>query len=195
VDATTLLMVGTGALAPHLVRAHLAVRALERVLIWGRSKEKAAVLARSLADLPLDVHAVEDLAEAVALADIISCATLSRTPLICGEKVRPGTHVDLVGSFTADMREGDDALMSAAQIFVDTRQAFSESGDLIAPVTAGLIEEADVLDLGALLAQPSKGRSSDSAITVFKSVGTALSDLAAAEYFVNRYERQQAQRS
>lgn len=187
-DAATLLMVGTGALAPYLVRAHAAVRPLQRVLIWGRDRAKAALLCGQLSDLGVPVEVAEELAQAVPQADIISCATLSRQPLVMGQWLRPGAHVDLVGGFTPQMREADDTAVSRAVVYVDTRDgALTEAGDLTQPIAAGILTpEAVRGDLADLARGRVSGRTESRAITLFKSVGTALSDLAAAELAVDR---------
>jgi ornithine cyclodeaminase len=178
-DARTLLMIGTGALAPHLVAAHLTVRPLERVMVWGRDHEKAARLAQCLSDLPVSATAVRDLPAAVGLADIICSATSARAPLIEGRWLSPGAHVDLVGSFAPDMREADSELFRRATVVVDTPTALEESGDLLTPLHEGVIERP-IPDLGLLLRAPALHRRNAWQITVFKSVGTGLADLTVA---------------
>ena len=191
-DAASLLMVGTGALAPHLVRVHAKVRPITRVAVWGRDADKARHLARVLAgSLPaavgrsITVHAVADRRSAVADADIVSCATLSRTPLVEGDWLRAGQHLDLVGAYTPQMRESDDAAIRQAQLYVDTRtSALTEAGDVVQPLAAGVIEPGDVIaDLFELSRRQKPGRApgDPNAITLFKSVGAALEDLADAE--------------
>ncbi len=181
-DAKTLLVVGTGRIAGELARCHHALRPqLKTILVWGRSPVNAARLAAQLAAEGLPAVASGDLAAAVARADIVSSATLSTDPLIRGEWVRPGTHVDLVGGFTPTMREGDDALITAASVFADTRDgALKEAGDLVVPVAHGVLDPARVVDLHALCRREHPGRRSATEITLFKSVGAALEDLAAA---------------
>lgn len=187
-DAARLLMVGTGALAPNLIRAHVAVRPIREVTVWGRDPAKAEALVRSL-DLPgVRCRAASDLPAAVAAADIVSCATLARAPLVSGDWLAPGSHLDLVGGFTPDMRETDDAAIRRASLFVDTRTgAFKEAGDIVAPLRSGLITEQSVRgDLFDLARGAVAGRSAADEITLFKSVGTALEDLAAAELVYER---------
>lgn len=183
-DATRLLVMGTGALAPHLIAAHAAVRPLERVEIWGRSSAKAEALAASLrARRPdLEVSACQDAAAGVARADLISCATSASTPILEGRWIKPGTHVDLVGSFSPQTREADDDVVRGARIFVDTRLgALAEAGDLILPLASGAIGPDQILgELTDLCRGEVEGRVTRSDITVFKSVGAAIEDLVAA---------------
>lgn len=181
-DAATHLMMGAGALAPHLIRAHASVRPIRRVLLWNRSRPRAEALAAQLAGEAFTVTVVEDRIAALAEADIISCATLARTPLVEGAHVRPGTHVDLVGAFRPDMRESDDALMRRARVFVDTREgALAEAGDILQAMASGALTADAILgDLYDLCSGRIMGRQEASDITVFKSVGTAIEDLVAA---------------
>jgi len=193
-DARTLAMVGTGALAPHLVRAHATVRPIERVEIWGRTAEKARALAEAL-DTSLGeavggrtiiVQATNDLEGAVRDADVISCATLSADPLVAGDWLAPGQHLDLVGGFTPAMRETDDTAIARARVYVDTRAgAMREAGDIVQPLRNGtLSEDAIAGDLFELARGQAMGRTNPEEITLFKSVGTALEDLAAAKLAV-----------
>lgn len=182
-DARHLLILGTGRLAANLVHAHMAVRPIDTVTIWGRSKDKAEELARALAGtIPVKVEAAGPLEDALPRADIVSAATLSTAPLITGEHVSAGTHVDLVGAFKPSMRESDDTLIQIAELFVDTRDGcLSEGGDIVQPLRSGLISREDIrADLYELCRGEHAGRSSEQAVTVFKSVGAALEDLAGA---------------
>ncbi|WP_374302251.1 ornithine cyclodeaminase family protein [Ferrovibrio sp.] len=182
-DAKQLLMVGAGSLAPHLIRAHCAVRRYKRIEIWNRNRFRAEAIAEKLTDLSASIAVVDDLENAVRSADTISCATLSREPLVRGDWLRPGTHVDLVGGFTPDMREADDAALQRASVWVDTRTgALKEAGDLVVPLKHGLLTPEQVRgDLFDLCRADVYARRDDGEITLFKSVGTALEDLAAAE--------------
>lgn len=194
-SATRLLMIGTGALAPHLVRVHAKVRPIHEVAIWGRRPEAAEALARELGrSLPavvgraVSVRAVADRAAAIAEADVISCATLSKEPLVEGDWLRHGQHLDLVGAYTPEMRESDDRTVQRAALYVDTRTgALKEAGDIVQPLRNGTVRENDVIaDLFELTRGQRAGRGIGDAtgITLFKSVGTALEDLAAAELAV-----------
>ncbi len=181
-DAARLLMVGAGALAPHLVAAHASVRPIREVALWNRSPERARVLADTLAARGLDVSIAGDLEAAVRRADIVSAATISAEPLIRGDWLAPGTHVDCVGAYKPSMRETDDAVVRRARIFVDTRPgAFAEAGDIVQPLAAGVIGKDAVLgDLFDLTRGTVAGRQTSEEITFFKSVGAAIEDLAAA---------------
>ena len=194
-DAATLLMIGTGALAPHLIRVHAKVRPIREVAIWGRRPEEAEKLAQALTrSLPaalgraIAVRAVTDRRQAVGAADIVSCATLSKTPLVEGDWLREGQHLDLVGAYTPQMRESDDKAVWRARVFVDTRAgALKEAGDIVQPLVNGTIDEDDVIaDLAELARGQQTGRLAGdrTTITLFKSVGAALEDLAAAELAV-----------
>jgi len=194
-DSSKLLMIGTGALAPELIRVHAKVRPIRAVAIWGRTPAHAESLAAELtASLPealgrpIAVRAVSDRRAAVAEADIISCATLSQRPLVEGDWMREGQHLDLVGAFTPQMRESDDRAVWRARVYVDTRAgALKEAGDIVQALANGTIDEDDVLgDLFELARGQQSGRlpGDASSITLFKSVGAALEDLAAAELAV-----------
>lgn len=185
--ASRLLIVGAGALAPYLIRAHAAARAISEVEIWNRDVSKAEHLAARL-DGALRVKAAPDLEAAVRRADVISTATLSTEPLIKGAWLQPGAHVDLVGGFTPKMREADDDCVRKASIFADTRSgACKEAGDLVQPLQAGVIAERDIKgDLFDLCRGLHPGRAREDEITYFKSVGTAIEDLAAAVLVYNR---------
>lgn len=187
-DCERLLMVGTGALAPHLVMAHASVRPIRNVLIWGRSPDKAAKLAKRLNRRDFRVSHTDDLEAAVKGANIITCATLSHAPLVRGEWLQPGQHVDLVGGFKPDMREADDEAVRRARVFVDTRDgACSEAGDIVQPLESGVLGAEDIAgDLFDLTRGERAGRRFYDQITLFKSVGTALEDLAAAQLAVER---------
>ena len=194
-DASTLLMIGTGALAPNLIRVHAKVRPIEQVEIWGRRPEQAAALAADLAQSlpvalgrPIGVRAVTDRRQAVGRADIVSCATLSKAPLVEGDWLHEGQHLDLVGAYTPQMRESDDKAAWRARVYVDTRAgALKEGGDIVQPIATGTIDEDDVIaDLFELARGQQGGRlaGDPTSITLFKSVGAALEDLAAAELAV-----------
>lgn len=180
-DASRLLVVGAGALAPFLARAHAAVRPIESVAVWNRTPANAEKVAEGLRADGIVAEAVGDLDAAVGLADIVSCATISSEPLISGRSLRPGTHLDLVGGFTPAMREADDEAIRRARVYVDTRAgATSEAGDIVQPLNSGVLAaDGIVADLHELARGRKSGRGSAGEITLFKSVGAALEDLAA----------------
>jgi alanine dehydrogenase len=182
-DCERLLMVGTGALAAHLIEAHAAVRPIRNVLVWGRNPEKAARLAQRLTRRTLKVAPTEDLRGAVNGAHIICCATLAEEPILRGHWLPLGVHIDLVGGFTPAMREADDDVMRRARIFVDTREgALAEAGDIVTPIAEGVLSADDIAgDLFELARGERGGRRFHDQITLFKSVGAALEDLAAAK--------------
>jgi ornithine cyclodeaminase len=184
-DASTLLVIGTGALAPHMAIAHAAVRPIRRIAVWGRTPGKsAATAARIVAQLPgVVVTAASDLATAAGEAAIISCATRAAEPVLRGAWLSPGAHVDLVGSFSAEARECDDAVVRGARIFVDTLEgALAEAGDVLIPLANGTIGRDEIAgELADLCRGAVAGRTSPLQTTVFKSVGAAIEDLIAAE--------------
>jgi ornithine cyclodeaminase len=187
-DSANLLVIGTGALAPHMARAHCALRPIRKLLLWGRKSERAQALAAQLRDEGLAAQALADLAQGLAEADIVTCATSATAPVVRGALLRPGTHVDLVGGFTPQMREGDDELIARAEIFVDSYSgALSEAGDLVQPLASGLLSRERVrAELAELVTGAHSGRRTRDEITLFKSVGTALEDLCAARLVVER---------
>lgn len=181
-ESETLLVVGTGTLAPYMAAAHASVRTFERVLVWGRTAAKARTLAEHLVAQGLPALPVAELRRGLEQADIVTCATTATSPVVRGAEVRQGTHVDLVGAFTPAMRESDDELLTRASVFVDTcTGALAEGGDLVQSMRAGLFSRSSVrAELAELCRGEKAGRASAAEITLFKSVGTALEDLAAA---------------
>ena len=180
-DARRLLVVGTGALAPMAVQAHSHVRDYETIGVWGRNADKAAAVVDAVAAEGLTAEIVEDLDGAVAGADVISCVTGATAPLVRGALLQPGAHVDLIGGFSHEMREADDDVIRRASVFVDTYDDAALAGDIAQPMEAGLLRRDGLLaDLAELVAGTHPGRTSDEEVTMFKSAGTALEDLAAA---------------
>ncbi|WFU01848.1 ornithine cyclodeaminase family protein [Rhizobium sp. CB3171] len=181
-DAQELLVCGTGRLSLNLIQAHAEGRELTRIGVWGRDRDKAQQVADDARAFGLDVQAVTDLEAAARSADIISCGTLSNTPVIQGEWLKPGAHLDLVGGFKPDMRETDDVAIQRAQVFVDTRAgAMKEAGDIVQPLKSGVLtEDAIHAELSELIRGTRPGRTNENDITLFKSVGAALEDLAGA---------------
>ena len=186
-DACTLLMVGAGALAPYLARAHCAVRPIARVMIWNRTRGNAERMAAALAQPGLATEIVGDLAAAVGQADIVSCATMATAPVIKGAWLRPGIHLDLVGGYRPDMREADDDAVCRARIFIDAWFTAGEHcGDICQPLAAGLIAKDTVTDTFQLARGERPGRQSDDEITLFKSGGGGHEDLGTAQHILTR---------
>lgn len=181
-DASHLVMIGAGALAPHLIRAHAAVRPIKRVTLWNRSHGNAVKLAFGLSVGGIEPEIADDLEAAVREADIVSCATLSAEPLVRGKWLKKGAHLDLVGAYTPKMRESDDDAVKKARVYVDTRAgAPKEGGDIAQPLKSGVLKKEGILgDLFELCRGKAKGRTGNMQVTLFKSVGTAIEDLAAA---------------
>jgi ornithine cyclodeaminase len=182
-ESASLLMIGTGALSTHLIEAHVSVRPIRQVYVWGRRLEKAKAISEHFKTANFEVQAVSTIEEVMSKVDIISCATLSKTPLVFGKYLQAGQHVDLVGSYLPDSREADDEAIKKASIFVDTMEGASkESGDIVIPLKKGIIRKANILaDLFGLCKNEHKGRQNETEITLFKSVGHAMEDLAAAK--------------
>jgi ornithine cyclodeaminase len=189
-DSRTLLMVGAGGLAPHLIAAHRAVRpSIERVVVWNRSSSRAhELVAGGVADVVAD-----DLESAAAAADVICTATLTKEPLIRGAWLRPGTHLDCVGAYLPDHREIDDDVVRRANIYVDSRLAtLTEGGDLVIPIAAGVIDASDVrADLYELSQRTRAGRAADDSdsITLFENCGGGHLDLMVARYLWQARQR------
>jgi 1-pyrroline-2-carboxylate reductase [NAD(P)H] len=183
-DSETLLLLGTGKLAPFLIRAHASVRPLKRILLWGRNSGKADSLRETMAtEFPeIMFETVTDLSEACGISDIVVCATGSPDILVRGEWIRRGTHTDFLGNHHADKRECDSGLVTRARVFVDSREnCFREAGEILVPVSEGVFSLDQVAgELAELCRGDVSGRSNESEITLFKSVGCALGDLCGA---------------
>lgn len=187
-DSSTLLMLGTGAMAPRLILAHASIRPIRQVYVWGRHFAKAKNLAAHFKGAAFEVEAVGNISDVIAGVDIISAATLSEQPLIFGKNLRPGQHLDLVGSFKPRMREADDETIIRSTVFVDVMgSAVRESGDIVIPLQAGILPRNEIkADLFGLCRKKHPGRQKPEEITLFKSVGHALEDLAAAKLAFQR---------
>ena len=181
-DASRLLVLGSGRVAQHLAPAMRALRPIKQVQVWNHRPEGAQALAQQWRTEGFDAQAATDLRSAVEQADIVSCATLAEAPLVRGEWLREGTHLDLIGSFTPRMRESDAACFSRSRVFVDTEEALAKSGDLLGAVAEGAFNASKLQGTLAQLCRGERpGRSGAREITLFKAVGNALEDLAAAE--------------
>ena len=181
-DADHLLIVGSGRLARYLGFAHNAVRPLSRISIWARNRDRGIEVAEGYQAAGFASSFIDDLQTGCADADIISCATMATEPLVCGSWLNPGTHLDLVGGFKPTMREADDDAVARSTLFVDTKVGgLAEAGDLLGPMERGVIDRDDIAaELSELVAGQHRGRRDRHEITLFKSVGTAIEDLAAA---------------
>jgi ornithine cyclodeaminase/alanine dehydrogenase-like protein (mu-crystallin family) len=180
-DAASLLVVGAGRIASLLPEAYREVRAIHRVTVWNPTPAAAQALVDRLRALDFDASVAPDLEAAVRAADIVSSATLATRPLVLGEWLHPGIHLDLIGSFTPEMRETDDAAIRRASVFVDTETALAESGDLLQPLQSGAFVARRLAGtLSDLCAGRHSGRRDSQELTLFKATGTAMSDLAAA---------------
>lgn len=190
-DARVLLIIGAGGLAPHMLAAHRAARpSLDRVLVWNRTHERAEAFARAHEGDGYSIEAVRDLDQATPAADVISCVTMSRSPLVRGALMKAGAHLDLVGAYLPDMREADDEAMERGGIFVDTRSGMEGAGDLCQPVARGVIGWANIkADLYELCSGRHHGRESADQITVFKNVGGGHLDLFTAQHLKAVAER------
>ncbi|KAG1362376.1 protein SAR DEFICIENT 4 [Cocos nucifera] len=194
-DSRVLVMAGAGALAPYLIAAQRFVRpSLNRIIIWNRTPDKARILARDLQEKErrensgvIFEHA-ECLDEVVGLGDVVSCATSSENPIVKGKKLKPGAHLDLAGSFTPAMRECDDEALARGRVFVDFEVALEEAGELAGAFQRGVMAPEDVAGtLAELVGGAKVGRRSPEELTVFKSVGTAVVDLLAAQLAYDTY--------
>jgi ornithine cyclodeaminase len=188
-DAQSLLMLGAGALASHLIMAHVAVRpSIHRVSVWNRTAARADEMVRRLNIEGVRVDAIDDLQSAVRDADIISCATRATTPLVRGEWLTEGAHLDLVGGYTPDMREADDEAVARSKVFVNSRRfTVGRCGDITVPLAAGIISEGDILaDHYDLCRGRHPGRASARDITLFKNGGGGHLDLMTANFLMTR---------
>ncbi|MGE0116757.1 MAG: ornithine cyclodeaminase family protein [Dongiaceae bacterium] len=186
-EARTLLMVGAGALAPYLARAHCAVRPVAHVMVWNRTAANAARMAAALARPGLTVEAVDDLPAVVQRADVVSCATMATEPVIQGAWLRPGIHLDLVGGYRPDMREADDEAIRRSRVFIDAWfTAGDHCGDISQPLAAGILRKEAVTDTFQLARGERPGRRSEDEITLFKSGGGGHEDLGTAQHILER---------
>ena len=193
-DASKLLVVGAGRVASLLADAYRCVRAIEQVQVWDIRPEAAEALAASLRAQGFDAQPVAELEQGVRWADIVTCATLSTAPMVKGEWLQPGAHLDLIGGFTPTMRESDDACFARGTVFVDTAEALMKAGDILDPIASGAwSQERLAATLEDLCRGKHAGRSSADEITVYKAVGTALEDVAAASLAYDAYMAKAAQ--
>lgn len=194
-NSEKLLMVGTGTLAPQLIEAHASVRPIKQVYVWGRDIEKAKAVCQQVAHLDLLCIAIEDIASHIGDVDIISCATLSKEPLIFGKWLKAGQHLDMVGAYRPDMREMDDDCLRKSTLFVDNFEgALRETGDIKIPLYNGTISKSEIkADLFSLCREEYLFERKADDISVFKSVGHALEDLTAARLVFEQVESENNQ--
>lgn len=186
-DSSRMTLLGAGRVGSLLPQAYAAVLPIREVDVWSRSRESSATLVAQLIEQGFDARVVDDLRASVARADVVTCATLATEPVVHGEWLAPGSHLDLIGSFTPAMREADDACFTGARVAVDTSEAFQKSGDLLGPLQRGVIADPQAWPtLETLCRGEAQGRVHDQERTVFKAVGSALEDLAAATLVYQR---------
>lgn len=188
-SSSSLLMIGTGSLSINLIRAHASIRPIKKVYVWGRNLNKAQEICNQLKDEEFSVEAIEKIETKMSEVDIISCATLSSTPLVFGKNLQLGQHIDLVGAYNATMRESDNQTILRSSVFVDSwKGALSEAGDILIPLKEKIITQSHIkADLFELSSKQKSGRTNTEEITLFKSVGHALEDLIAADYFYKKF--------
>lgn len=183
-NSETMLLLGTGNLAAYIIRANASVRPLKKIMVWGRSRDKAeAVCAAAKAELPhIEFAAIEDRQAACAEADIVVAATGSHEPVISGDWIKPGTHTDFIGNHHATKRECDTALVTKSRVYVDSYvNAMKEAGEILVPISEGVFKREDIVaELAEMCSGKATLRQSDDEITLFKSIGMALSDLVGA---------------
>ncbi|RVX01985.1 Protein SAR deficient 4 [Vitis vinifera] len=192
-DVGVLVMIGSGALAPHLIKAHLTAKpSLRRVIIWNRTVEKARKLAQELENEGnfegVCFESTECLEEVVGMGDIVSCATNSESPLVNGARLKAGAHLDLVGSFRHSMRECDDEAIKRGRVFIDNEMALEEAGELVGAFERGVIGKGEIGgNLVELIKGEKVGRRDSEEVTVFKSVGSAVVDILSAQLVYETY--------
>lgn len=187
-DPRTLLVIGTGQLSPYVITSYCSWFQIETVLLYGRNLKRTQAVSQFVTEQGIPCQTVVDLADAVRTADIVSCVTSSTHPLIIGEWLQEGQHLDLIGSFTPEMREADTDAVLKSRLYVDNRSTAFTSGDLFVPKSEGRITTADIQgDLFELCSGNVEGRISNDEITLFKSVGHAMEDLIAAELVYSYY--------
>ena len=183
-DSETMLLLGTGNLAPYIIRANLSVRPLKRVMVWGRNLAKAEAVVETMQKefFNVEFSAIEDRQTACSEADIVVAATGSHEPIVLGEWIKPGTHTDFIGNHHADKRECDTDLITKARVYADSRvNAFKEAGEILVPIKEGVFaKEGIVAELSEMCRGDAVLRENEEEVTLFKSIGMAMSDLVGA---------------
>jgi ornithine cyclodeaminase/alanine dehydrogenase-like protein (mu-crystallin family) len=182
----SLLIIGTGALAPYIAEAHVSLGGFETVTIWGRSAGKPEKVVARLREMGIVAHVADDIADVAFHADVICCATSSHEPILTHNMVKPGTHINLIGAYMPDMREADSDLMVKAQIYADNRAAvLSEAGDILIPIDEGKLSSDCIIADMSEMVKTSPQQRLENTISVFKSVGFGALDLIAAQCALN----------
>ena len=183
-DSETMLLLGTGNLAPYIIRANLSVRPLKKVMVWGRNLAKAEAVVETMQKefSNVEFSAIEDRQTACSEADIVVAATGSHEPIVLGEWIKPGTHTDFIGNHHADKRECDTALITKARVYADSKvNAFKEAGEILVPIKEGVFaEEGVIAELSEMCRGDAVLRENEEDVTLFKSIGMAMSDLVGA---------------
>jgi len=189
-DSRRLVVVGAGSVAKNLVLAYREIFPhINDIQIWNRTPDRARDLAAQMTAAGHPCTSTPDLAAACQTADIIACATMSREPVLLGDMIPAGCHVDLIGAFKSDMREVDDAAMVKSRVFVDSYDTtLHHIGELMMPLASGAMTENDVLADHYELGQGAKGRISDTDVTLFKNGGGAHLDLMTADCILKLLE-------
>ena len=194
-NAGTLAILGSGVQARTHIDAMLAVRPFRKVLVWSRDADHArAVVSRSQSTHRAQFEAAANAESAVRAADVVCTVTASREPILRGEWLRPGAHVNAVGASIPTARELDTEAVRRSRVFVDRREsALNEAGDLLIPMREGAISADHIVaEIGELLSGHNAGRENEQEITLFKSLGLAIEDLASAHYLHDRAKRDRA---
>ncbi|WDE10075.1 ornithine cyclodeaminase family protein [Thalassomonas haliotis] len=188
-----LLLFGTGQLAPYLLHAHLSRRKLNRVTLWGRNTAKVQAQLKAFSPLYPEVafHASEKLNQEIPTADIICCATGAKSPLFDGKWLTAGTHIDCLGNHLQDARECDSTTISRARVYVDSlSNCLAEAGELLIPIKEGSFKAKEIIgELAGICSRETILRQTAEEITLFKSVGTALSDLLCANLVYQKVQK------
>jgi ornithine cyclodeaminase/alanine dehydrogenase-like protein (mu-crystallin family) len=190
-DVKTMLMIGAGALAPYLIEAHRVARpSIEKVVIWNRTRQNAEKMASDLRrEQQIEAIVIDDLRLGLGQADIVSSATMTSTPLVLGRALKPGSHIDLVGSFTPAMRESDDDLLRRAKVYVDSYGTTERSGDFLDPVGRGVFSLDEIVgDMYGLVSGTIVRRQSEDEITLMKNGGGSHLDYFTAREVMKRWK-------
>jgi ornithine cyclodeaminase/alanine dehydrogenase-like protein (mu-crystallin family) len=185
-DVETMLMIGAGALAPHVIRAFIGVRpSIKHIRVWNRTPERARRIVEQMSDSNIRIETTEQLESALGWADVVSSATMSESPLVAGTLLKPGSHIDLIGGWRKNMREADDDTVRRAALFSDSITACQECGDISQPLEHGVISISDIRgDLFDICSAKIPGRTTQEQVTLFKNAGGAHLDFFAAEFLI-----------